>query len=169
MRYQECLKRGFDKEEEFAKLLVSTCGGVIQKANPKEDIHDHIDLWWIINGKTVGLDIKALKKQSRNDKVYSNSIHWIELKNVNGKPGWLFGKSDYIVFEGVNMWIVVKRKILLTFLKQNVNFNTIHESLTNLNTYELYRRSGRSDLILKIPVEDLLKLNSKIIIKNEAT
>lgn len=67
------------------------------------------------------------------------------------------------------MWIVVKRKILLTFLKQNVNFNTIHESLTNLNTYELYRRRGRSDLILKIPVEDLLKLNSKIIIKNEAT
>lgn len=63
------------------------------------------------------------------------------------------------------MWIVVKRKMLLTFLKQNVNFNTIHESLTNLNTYELYRRSGRSDLILKIPVEDLLKLNSKIIIK----
>lgn len=45
MRYQECLKRGFDKEEEFAKLLVSTYGGVIQKANPKEDIHDHIDLW----------------------------------------------------------------------------------------------------------------------------
>lgn len=67
------------------------------------------------------------------------------------------------------MWIVVKRKILLTFLKQNVNFNTIHESLTNLNAYELYRRSGRSDLILKISVEDLLKLNSKIIIKNEAT
>lgn len=67
------------------------------------------------------------------------------------------------------MWIVVKRKILLTFLKQNVNFNTIHESLTNLNAYELYRRRGRSDLILKIPVEDLLKLNSKIIIKNEAT
>lgn len=67
------------------------------------------------------------------------------------------------------MWIVVKRKMLLTFLKENVNFNTIHESLTNLNTYELYRRSGRSDLILKIPVEDLLKLNSKIIIKNEAT
>ena len=67
------------------------------------------------------------------------------------------------------MWIVVKRKMLLTFLKQNVNFNTIHESLTNLNTYELYRRIGRSDLILKIPVEDLLKLNSKIIIKNEAT
>ena len=67
------------------------------------------------------------------------------------------------------MWIVVKRKILLTFLKQNVNFNTIHESLANLNTYELYRRSGRSDLILEIPVEDLLKLNSKIIIKNEAT
>lgn len=67
------------------------------------------------------------------------------------------------------MWIVVKRKILLTFLKQNVNFNTIHESLTNLNIYELYRRRGRSDLILKIPVEDLLKLNSKIIIKNEAT
>lgn len=59
--------------------------------------------------------------------------------------------------------------MLLTFLKENVNFNTIHESLTNLNTYELYRRSGRSDLILKIPVEDLLKLNSKIIIKNEAT
>ena len=67
------------------------------------------------------------------------------------------------------MWIVVKRKILLTFLKQNVNFNTIHESLTNLHAYELYGRSGRSELILKIPVEDLLKLNSKIIIKNEAT
>lgn len=165
MKYQECLERGFNKEDEFAQLLINTCGGNIRKSSTNEDIHKHVDLWWTINDKVIGLDVKALKKQSRNDNSYDSNIHWIELKNVNSKPGWIFGEADYIVFEGVDVWIVVKRKVLLTFLRQTVNFDIIHNSSSNLALYELYRRNGRNDLICKISITDLLKLKSKIIMK----
>lgn len=165
MKISKFLHEGVKKELEFAQLLVQLYGGKIYKSTINDDIHKHVDLWWEYNGKIVGFDVKALKKQSRNDNSYDSNIHWIELKNVNGKPGWIFGESDYIVFEGINMWIVVKRKVLLAFLRQTVNFDIIHNSSSNLALYELYRRNGRKDLICKVSITDLLKLKSKIIMK----
>lgn len=152
---------GIQIEQSFAQKLVSTHGGIIHHSSKHEDINDHIDLIWTINDKQYTFDVKGVKKNNRIDTNYNDSIHWIELQNVNGKKGWLYGKAQYIVFETNINWIIVKRLKLIDFIDSKITDRTI----TNTKElYTLYRRTGRKDVITKIPTSDLLQIG-KILIK----
>lgn len=50
-------------------------------------MYNHIDLYWTLDDKTYSFDVKSMKKHNRKDELPDDSIHWIELQNVQGRPG----------------------------------------------------------------------------------
>lgn len=152
-------QQGLIKEYEFAKLLLNY-GGKIEHSSKSVDIHDHVDLIWTLEDKKITFDVKSLKKHNRNDVVFDDSIHWIELQNVNGKKGWLYGKAKYIAFETNTSWIIVSRVKLINWIDNKIVDKTISNSK---ELYRLYRRSGRLDIIIKILTDDLKEIGKTLI------
>lgn len=74
---------------------------------------NHIDLFYTKDDKTYSFDIKSMKKSNRKDATPDDQIHWIELQNVRGNPGWIYGKADFIAFELMNSWLIISRKKLI--------------------------------------------------------
>lgn len=136
------LKKGKEVEENFSKLFSNAI-----PVNEEDDIKKHIDLYL-----QVGVDVKGLKKVNRSDRGTNEHIHWIELKNVLGKPGWLYGEADFFTFELKDYWVVVDKKDLQKFIAEKCK-NKIHVSKPEL--YKLYQRKERKDIITLVTSYDL--------------
>lgn len=155
-------QQGLRKEDEFAKLLVEQCGGKIKHSTRSDDINYHVDLIWTIEGKDVYFDVKGLRKANRSDTNYDDSIHWVEIQNVKGKEGWLYGRAHYIAFELNNEWIICKRTAILKLISEKVLDKTIK---TSKELYTYYQRKGREDIIIKVLSEDLKRIALRSISK----
>lgn len=142
---------GKNKEIEFSQLVKSN-----EFATKLQDINEHWDVKW--EGKKV--DVKSLKKINRNDTAPNQNWHWIEIQNVNGGKGWLFGDADCFAFELVNYWVLVNKENLKNFVKQFVI-----KEYANKVPYKLYRRKNRKDIMTLINSFDLCYLSEKIIKK----
>ena len=162
--HQSFLKAGAEKEQKFANLLVLRNGEVISHSDRSTDIKDHIDLFWTKDNKTFSFDVKGLKKSNRSDINTDSSIHWIEISNVRGNPGWLYGKADYIAFETDKEWLLVKRRKLIDLINSKVT-DTAVKNTKELYTY--YQRYGKKDIIVKVLTKDLAEIASKTISKWE--
>lgn len=154
---KEFYKKGILDENFVMEAVSKTLGGECQKATKNEDMYDHIDFWWDSPKKgRIGIDVKGLNKNKRSDKKYDDSIHWLELQNVKGYEGWLFGKAEYIAFRTLSNIIFVKREKLLNFaLKAIKGKDVVYDTPSDF--YVPYKRKkwGRDDLSLKVPTSDL--------------
>ena len=113
---KESYKKGLVDEKLVMEAVESAFGGSCEKASRREDIYDHVDFWWDSPRKgKIGVDVKGVKKNNRRDNRYDDKIHWLELQNVNGNPGWLYGKAEYIAFMTFSKILFVKREKLLSF------------------------------------------------------
>lgn len=159
--YQEGLK-----DEEFVMNLTNkTFGCKTYKSEKDEDVYQHIDFWCEVNNKRYGIDVKGLKKQNRNDTEYDDSIHWVELLNTQGNPGWVYGKCVYIAFMTKKSVLYVPRKQLCELVEQN----TKNKEVCFFNPkecYQPYQRKGRKDKVIKVPTDDLRKIAKHEIIFN---
>ena len=119
-----------------------------------EDVNLHVDFWCESNNKRYGIDVKGLRKNKRNDKDYDDTINWIELINVQGKNGWVYGKASYIAFLTKKSLLLVSRKKLAKTIEEKINGKDIVH--INPNEYYVpYQRNGRLDKIVKVPTADL--------------
>jgi hypothetical protein len=133
------------------------------EATKKQDMEEHWDLKFIKpDKKEAKFDVKGLKKNNRSDNYFDDSIHWIELMNVNGNVGWLYGMADYFAFETSFDWVVVKKSTLQSFIDEKCDKSEI---LDKPELYKLYRRYGRKDLITKIKTDDLRQIKYMVINK----
>lgn len=106
-----------------------------------------------------------MKKINRFDSSPDENYHWIELQNVNGKDGWLFGKSDYIAFETNEYWVLVSTSKLRKFINKKIlNWTPTNKKLV----YQVYSRTGRLDKLVLVKTIDLMAIANKIILKNYA-
>ena len=139
-------------EECFSKDLLSDSGGEVKFATAKEDMQQHIDLFWRANNanKWASFDVKGMKKETRSDKNVSPHITWLELKNVNGDKGSLMGDANYMVFEAQDVWYLVRRQELLNKLLGKMVDNTIYEENPGAD-FKYYQRKNRKDLIVRVP------------------
>lgn len=129
----------------------------ITEATEYEDIYGHWDLEVTDSDYFIGkVDVKALKKRRRSDPSVDASIHWVELQNVNGGAGWLFGLADNIAFETLTEWLIVSRTALIDALKSNI----YKEFVDTPEIYRMYRRKGRNDVIVLVPTKDLKILSN---------
>ena len=140
-------------EQQFASLI-----GANEFSTKQQDINEHWDVKY-----SVKIDVKGLKRINRNDAKFNEAWHWIELKNVRGNMGWLYGEADYFAFELINYWVLVDKLKLQNFISNRVE----NKIFTKKMPYKLYRRANRKDLITIINSFDLTFLAEKIIAKTE--
>jgi hypothetical protein len=154
------LKKGKEVEKEFANFIEHF--GDVKEANTNQDIYEH----WDVALYDTKFDVKGLRKKNRHDEEYDENIHWVELKNVNGSDGWLYGQSDFIVFETFDYWIVVNRQKLIKLIE--IKCTDRERFYTEPMLYKFYRRSNRRDTITLVKTVDLCK-NSHIILSKDIT
>lgn len=148
-------------DEDFVMDAVKhTLGGDTERSTKMEDVYSHIDFWWDSPKKgRIGIDVKGVKKNNRDDEKKDDTINWLELQGVSGHPGWLYGKAEYIAFRTFTKIIFVNREKLLSFALESIkNKEVVYD--TPKECYVPYKRKkwGRDDLSLKVLTSDLEKL-----------
>lgn len=162
-KWSDFYQAGLAKENEFGDLLIKKNGGSYVHASSRDDMWNHIDLFYTKDDKTYSFDVKSMKKSNRKDATPDDQIHWIELQNVRGNPGWIYGKADFIAFELMNSWLIVKRKSIIDWIDKKVSNKTISKSK---DFYTLYQRWGRNDIVVKVKISDLREIANFILTKN---
>ena len=163
---QEFLSKGKKVERNFAKDLLTECGGEIKSSTKYEDISKHIDLWWkpLDKDKWVSFDVKGLRKNKRYNNDFSYENTWLEVKNTSGNPGSLLGEEIYMAFETKDKWIISRREVLL----ENLRGKIVDRIIYNFNPdedFKMYQRKDRKDLIIRVPLSFIEENSCKIIKK----
>lgn len=148
------LSVGQAAEERFAKAITDNLGGYTTPATAEEDINKHIDLFWTKDGNTVSFDVKGLRRNKRTDLSFDDRITWLEVRNVHGNPGWLYGEETYIAFETRDQWVVIQPYRLINLLNRKVLSTSVNRTMPDV-PYIYYQRSGRRDVIVKADMEDI--------------
>jgi len=122
-------------------------GMLCTKSSHTDDIHKHIDYWVAVkSGKNWGVDVKG---NNLPDEI------WCEFKNVQGKPGWMYGGAHYIAFDmpEVGGFAIVSREELSFFCEKYVS----EEIVSNKKEAYLkrYTRKDREDSITILHLSDL--------------
>jgi hypothetical protein len=151
MAWEQSYNYGEAAEKRFASLLFCPV-----EATKEQNIFEH---WDVLDGK-FKYDVKAMKKFRRSDDYPTDRIHYVELKNVNGDDGWLYGKADRIAFETRRYWLIVSR----LELQKAIDGMDMQKSDCPA-PYKLYSRKGRSDLMTLVPTIDLLSMAEKVMEK----
>lgn len=150
------LSDGKIKENEFVELVKKPEHKIILPTT-EQDINEH----WDVSIDGVKFDIKALKKVNRSDDDVNPEIHWVEIRNVHGNPGWLYGMADYIAFETDKSWLIVKRETLIELIDDKLKMVITTEP----ELYKMYSRYDRYDVLTILPTEDLRKIKTKEVLK----
>jgi hypothetical protein len=168
--YKQQYDDGKVSEDRFCRII-SSYGKKISEATKKQNIEDHIDFF--IGGSddsVVSVDVKGPKGKDRNDpnkrvKPINESWTWVEYKNVIGNPGWLYGKADYIAFEVLEGFLVVKRLNLLSYCD-----SVIDKSNHVVNSwdakYKIYTRT-KYDKFDEISYIDVSKIPNSILLNDK--
>jgi len=131
----------------LAALRYERCFPNARKSSMSEDINMHIDYWH----DDIGVDVKG---NNLPDEI------WVEMKNVQGKPGWVFGDARFIAFDmpEVHGFVIVDRSELQQYCRENVDFSGL---VSKSEAYKrCYQRKDRNDLITKLVLQDLKDLPS---------
>ena len=110
-----------------------------------------------LNGKTLKFDVKGLKKKNRGDDRTQDKYAWIEGTNVEGRPGWIKGLADYIVFERESYWLLVNREELFDYTWAKLKDAGFPKGK---KAYHIYDRAywGKRDKLTLVPYDDIEKL-----------
>ena len=152
MSWKEFRERAKIVEKSFAKNLINPIW-----ANDYENMYEHWDVKGTLENKLLKFDVKGMKKVNRWDNKAQDDIAWVEGTNVAGKPGWIKGKADYIVFERTDCWLVVDRQELFDLVWNKLKEKDFKKGKS---IYEVYQRDGRLDKITMVPFQDIEKLNN---------
>lgn len=154
---KQYISEGETFENKTAFVLERIVGGTCKPATKEENKKDHIDLHWYRLDQDWPIDVKGPKKYNRWDNSYSDVV-WIEGQGISGRPGWIYGKSKFIAFwnkYGITFVPTEKlRKLYDVYLKNKF----LHVGVKPNKHYELYRRTGQSDITFTMPIEDLRKI-----------
>jgi hypothetical protein len=152
---------GFLSEGKKVEKLFGSMFTDVVYASKEDDIIEHWDLKILYRGEWKKFDIKGLKKKLRSDDGANENIHWVEITNVNGNDGWLYGKADYFVFELEDYWLIVDK----IRLQKLITDKLINEFTIIPILYRLYGRKDRKDKLTLVKTIDLIYISEEIILK----
>ena len=149
MKWKESKARGESAESKFIDIIGDS---FIRRADRKEDIHEHWDVLFELDGKETKVDIKGAKKNLRSDSQVDNDIHFWEFKNVAGKKGWGVPSEveRLIAFEVADGFILVNPSDIFEPLQKKCS-----EAGEGYGLFQCRGRSGRNDWFSKISVDFL--------------
>ncbi len=162
--HADYIKRGIQVENNFVKTAEEH-GYTVDVANDNININKHIDLYLTKNNKTVSVDVKA-RRTGNKQRVLDDAWIVVEFLNTMGNKGWLYGECDYFVFEREHDYIWCDAKELVELADKVVDKNTRVESYRD-SEYKTWGRKhqGKQDLISRIEMSLILKLNKTFIMK----
>ncbi len=139
-------------EVRFARAARNK-GLLVGYAREEDDRHKHIDYWLAMNrdGKRWGVDVKG---NNLPDEI------WVEFKNVNGDPGWLYGGATIIAFDMPEEggFSIVDRDELAFFCEKHVRNENVDDK--KYAYLKKYTRKGRQDVITMLKLHDIKALMS---------
>jgi len=150
----KCWTRG-QKFEDLCLEVFQQRGIKTRPSNEQEDTYLHADFFaysekW---GRWVSVDAKAMRAVQRGQPLQDEFI-FVEWKNTTGKPGWLIGGADVLVFERKTDLVVVNRSTVLDTARELVNRKK-RVDYANKSLYAVYTRYGRKDEISMIRISDI--------------
>lgn len=143
-----------ERAESLFETLIEKVGGVAEPSTLKEQfkgIDFHVDL----SGR---VDVKSLGRVRAGASLTEVKTVWLEIKNVQGRKGWVYNEADYIAFERPDEFLVVQRLSICDLIDNLVDHEDIVLSPAEC-MYNLYSRVGRKDLLTKVHVDDLRTCN----------
>jgi hypothetical protein len=150
---KDSLELGEKAEGVFAEMA-SQSGWQVSPSSKDENIDQHWDFCISKDAENFKVEVKSAKRINRTDNESQSDYTWVELRNVRGKIGWLFGKADLIAFEKESSFIFVKRLDLLAVVNKKVNLvakvNSTKDAL-----YKIYTRAGRKDKLTLLRTSDI--------------
>lgn len=150
---KDSLELGENAEHLFIVLAVKL-GWKVSASSKNENINEHWDFLIEKDKEFSKVEVKSKKRINRGDKDEQIALIWVELRNVKGEPGWLFGKADLIAFEKEKSFILVKRLDLLALVNKKVNLVAkVRDPKDAL--YKIYTRAGRKDKLTLLPSKDI--------------
>ena len=162
--HAQYIKRGIQVENDFIQTAEEH-GYTVNIANDNINIYKHIDLYLTKDNKTVSVDVKARRTGNKN-KFFDDAWIVVEFLNTMGNKGWLYGDCDYFVFEREHDYVWCDAKELVELTDKVVDKNTRVESYRDAE-YKTWGRihQGKKDLISRIEMSYILKLNKTYIMK----
>lgn len=139
---------GGDAESIFKSLMESK-GCYVRDSSYNDNVHNHIDYYVYYKDKTFTFDVK---------RKHPDSV-WIELSNVNGDKGSLYGLQTHVAlyYPSINIIATVKRKDLEQFVIDNVIDEFYIASNGRQVPYHYkYTRDGNKDVLMKTKREYLM-------------
>ena len=155
--WESFIHKGKLVEEAFVKQHLQD----VVWSTKQQDTQEHWDVEGRLpnmNGDRFKFEIKGMKKINRGDKDVQDKLAWVEGKNVLGKPGWIRGLADYVVFERFGSWLIVNRDELFKYTWKKLEDAGFPKGK---KPYHIYDRSffGKKDKMTLVPYDDIEKLN----------
>ena len=149
--------RGQRLEADFGALLKKT----YPDARRATRLEQFKSIDWICEKGTI--DVKAMKRLGTGQPIQDEFI-WVEFKNNIGRDGWLYGEQDWLAFEAVEKYVIVRRKDLADLSEHLCDLNDkVTKSSDAL--YKSYTRSMHKDVISIIRFDDLYKIENFALVK----
>ena len=143
-----------EAERLFMKVMSRRCRNV-SKSTMEEDMFQHFD----VVCDEIKYEVKGDKKMSMGDDFFTD-VYWIELVNVNGDPGWVKGKADYIAFKHKEEFYIIDRAELENLTEKLVKDRTVYR----IKQYcKIYQRVGRKDQVTYLDFSDIRLLIKEVI------
>ena len=133
----------------------------VRPATKREDTYRHIDFFFNspYRQRDYGVDVKNEKRFTRRDDHYDYKGTRVEMKNVNGKKGWICGDEDYVGFTTPTGLYCVNREDLLQLVLSHLGDAPVSSVISD-KPYSKYQRKGdgRDDYTVYVPMRDIVKL-----------
>jgi hypothetical protein len=146
-------EQGNNAEDQFVLAAVKH-GWKVSASTKEQNIEEHWDYLIEKDGHAHKVEVKSEKRIQRDDQNAQAEFVWVELRNVRGKVGWLFGVADLIAFEKGTAFVFVKRLDLLNVVNQKVDLVAKVKSAKDA-LYKIYTRDGRKDKLTLLPIRDI--------------
>lgn len=129
-------------------------GYKIRLATSYENCVKHFDF----EVQSYKVEVKAMKAPRRGMSPDPNMIY-VELKNVSGGDGWLYGDADFLAFEQPHGFLMVRRHELVQLAERMRPKCRVSRVSGVYHT--LYSRANRDDLVMVLHKKDLADFESK--------
>lgn len=103
------LELGADAQDEFTRLLIYPDG-----ATRQEDMHDH----WDVKGVFRDLSGSVLRFDVKDNLDRHHQSFPVEIQNVHGAKGWLYGNADCLAFHHPTSFTIVWRFRLVKLVER---------------------------------------------------
>jgi hypothetical protein len=143
---------GTAAEQRFANICREK-GYAIRPATSYENRVRHFD--FRVCGDKV--EVKAMKSPRRGMAPDPDMIY-VELRNVSGGDGWLYGDADLIAFGQRDGFLMVNRRELVRLVEWMRP--RCRRSAVSGVYHTLYSRVNRDDLVMVLHIDDIAALKS---------